>query len=756
MTKISYLDFIEDTDGNEAVPALKDGVMGRIRSSALVAPHLSTIESARDAAIAASNPQADEVSGLAATSDGELFSFYDAVAGEVRLVRNNGGVAQELYTYFSASRLGVGSGASVQQALEIAATPLALIASSVAPPEGSTVRTANGYAYEVAPAASTDWHIQNAAGTKFYFKLETARAPLQAFGAAGTGLVDDQPALQRAANSGLPIVGKAGLYYVEDSTVLTHTSNRIDWFWEDGAAIKNGITGEGTTTSKGIFEIYGSVTELAATINGSFDSSTGKNIVVSDTSEFVVGECYDFLPNSAHCTTNQFGAMLKAINAGTNTLTFDRAPTLPLKDGGLIRRRDNAKGRFTGHLEIDFNSTTASPKYVFGVISWWTRNLKISGIYGDKVAKKVVRCNYSIDGEFWDIYSENATATDAGQGYAFRAANSNDNEIWNVRGNSGRHVVDFTSSSRNTARRCEGLSGARVDFLTHFSANHRNQFLDCISTDNGQSGYSFTPEYDDRYNVVRGGVVRNAALVREQYQRSSQDDHGGNQFHSVIVEIDTDGVYVLDDSCQLYGCTLSSTSVLIMRDWRWSSTFELNNCTIYSQPSGRVAYFTNAGSKVRHYGGEVYPADNDRMYWGDAIKPTIEFYGTKLFCKGPTTAGNGAVIAYEEFAVVAHGLQIFGEINAVGFSSVTDNTMDVKGSDLSACTRVAIRNTAADNVALTIDRLSMGGTVKGNSTVTYSYEAPVKYVAGTPGAATGEAFVTDEEGNAIAVPARAV
>ncbi len=118
MAKISALDLIadEDVDGTEQVPMVKNGAMRRAKSSAVLTPHLALIDSARDAAIAAANPQADEASGLAATPDGGLFSFFDAAADEVKLVRNNAGSAQELDIYFGASRLGIAGGGSAQDA----------------------------------------------------------------------------------------------------------------------------------------------------------------------------------------------------------------------------------------------------------------------------------------------------------------------------------------------------------------------------------------------------------------------------------------------------------------------------------------------------------------------------------------------------------------------------------------------------------------------------------------------------------------
>lgn len=73
-------------------------------------------------------------------------------------------------------------GATVQDAISIAATPAALIAGTKSPPVGSTVRTADGYVFRVAAAGASDADVANAAGTKFYAEPQAGAVWVEQFG----------------------------------------------------------------------------------------------------------------------------------------------------------------------------------------------------------------------------------------------------------------------------------------------------------------------------------------------------------------------------------------------------------------------------------------------------------------------------------------------------------------------------------------------------------------------------------------------
>lgn len=148
-------------------------------------------ESARDAAIAYLNPYADQAAGEAATSEGELFSYLDA-NDEVALAKRTAGGSDLLPVYFGASKVGLSDGATAQQAIAVAATPTALLASTASLPVGATVRTADGHVYDV---VSGNEHLTTAGGVKLVVKPSPdGRYNIRAFGAVGDYDAATEPA----------------------------------------------------------------------------------------------------------------------------------------------------------------------------------------------------------------------------------------------------------------------------------------------------------------------------------------------------------------------------------------------------------------------------------------------------------------------------------------------------------------------------------------------------------------------------------
>jgi hypothetical protein len=96
-----------------------------------------------------------------------------------------------------AQHIAVTDGGDVQQAIAVAPNPRALIASTRPTlPVGSTIRTANGYLYRVAPATATDQHLTTAGGVKLY--IGDPYVTPDALGAPVDGVGDDAPYFERA------------------------------------------------------------------------------------------------------------------------------------------------------------------------------------------------------------------------------------------------------------------------------------------------------------------------------------------------------------------------------------------------------------------------------------------------------------------------------------------------------------------------------------------------------------------------------
>lgn len=94
----------------------------------------------------------------------------------------------------------VEDGGTIQQAVAVAATPADLLASTAQYTVGSTIRTANGFIYEVAPADATDAHVTTAGGVKLYVERGTSGYDVRAWGVKGDGS-DEYDAFQKALNS---------------------------------------------------------------------------------------------------------------------------------------------------------------------------------------------------------------------------------------------------------------------------------------------------------------------------------------------------------------------------------------------------------------------------------------------------------------------------------------------------------------------------------------------------------------------------
>lgn len=89
-----------------------------------------------------------------------------------------------------ASAIGMEGAGSIQDAINVADDPASLLASVATYPEGSLLRTADGFSYRVAPSGAGDAHLETAGGVKLYVQQGANGYDVRAFGARLDGLTD--------------------------------------------------------------------------------------------------------------------------------------------------------------------------------------------------------------------------------------------------------------------------------------------------------------------------------------------------------------------------------------------------------------------------------------------------------------------------------------------------------------------------------------------------------------------------------------
>lgn len=145
-----------------------------------------------------------------------------------------------------AALIGTTGGGNLQDAVQVAANPTALIASTKTLAVGSIVRTADGFLYKVAPVIVANHHLITAGGAKLYVLSDRKGIfNVMAFGAIGDGDADDTVPIHKAFTA-----------------AIASTTNPAEW---------NGVRRVewGQTTvyfPKGKYKVTGGYTTLAMVI----------------------------------------------------------------------------------------------------------------------------------------------------------------------------------------------------------------------------------------------------------------------------------------------------------------------------------------------------------------------------------------------------------------------------------------------------------------------------------------------------------
>ena len=137
----------------------------------------TTAQSAAAAALAAAGvgEYASTAAGIAGTTTGETF-WVDLGDGTGQVYRHDAGPVATLLQKFiidptlngASGLLGIDGADNIQDAIIVAADTAALIASTKTLTAGSTVRTADGFVYQVASSGASDHHLTTVSGAKLY------------------------------------------------------------------------------------------------------------------------------------------------------------------------------------------------------------------------------------------------------------------------------------------------------------------------------------------------------------------------------------------------------------------------------------------------------------------------------------------------------------------------------------------------------------------------------------------------------------
>jgi hypothetical protein len=319
------------------------------------------------------------------------------------------------------------------------------------------------------------------------------------FGAVGDGVTDDQPAFQ-AAVTHLASVGRGVLEFegvFKLNTPVTGISSNLTITGKGVSKIVNGISSVRGTTDA-LFSGSGTLTD-AGTITANLVEKSN-SATVSTPANFAVGDVVCFYGDYSGRNISV------VISIAGSVLSLDRSVSYGISSGATIYKMTPLRNTVIGDFDIDFNGTTASPRYGFGVTLSGAKDCRIQNINSSFIGSKVAQLDTSVDCTISNVNSTFGTdlAGTGGHSYVIRLAVCNDCLVEKCVGNYVRHTVDLASASHNLVTNCQANSNYNVSFMTHGNDCRYNIFKDCISDRSTAGGFTFTSSSGDTNNIIDG------------------------------------------------------------------------------------------------------------------------------------------------------------------------------------------------------------------------------------------------------------
>lgn len=284
--------------------------------------------------------------------------------------------------------------------------------------------------------------------------------------------------------------------------------------------------GEDSTTTKAIYsinlDIDGIKTNETLTTLTTVEMTVAQSIV---TVASVVG-----ISQGSVIRVNQHVCRVESID-GLNIQTDRTLPIPSIAIGAEVATLDvpNIGSEFSGPSLLKFAPDALTQNYGFGVILTNCFSSKVNHFYGLHNSSKVCEMLYCADSEASYIQQYESADVEAGQGYALRISNGNDNIARNIQSSKGRHCVDITFSHRNKVFDCKDFDGIQASYLTHSNGCVDNEFWRCelhscafgilLGQDGGDFNNNF---YDGLVSESRGAYrpVSHSGYYRTRFVNS--------------------------------------------------------------------------------------------------------------------------------------------------------------------------------------------------------------------------------------------
>ena len=204
----------------------------------------------------------------------------------------------------------------------------------------------------------------------------------------------------------------------------------------------------------------------------------------------------------------------RVINVVGSVIHLDRIALYDIAAGSKVYGINAIRHIEVSNFHIDFNGTTANPRYGYGINIHAAADCHVHNITAENVGSKVVQFARASNCTAKDITCVIGTDNrgNGGHGYVLRFGLGADSCVAdNVVGTSTRHTIDLAGASRNLITRCISYMNDSTAFLTHGLNTHGNTFLDCSVFGAMDGAYHFP--VGDRYNTVDGGYLTGKMFV---------------------------------------------------------------------------------------------------------------------------------------------------------------------------------------------------------------------------------------------------